>query len=72
MNKLYVKVFHSRSYFLGPVDLWVYIYIYIYIGPPPVHQLGIMLGSAAVGSAQYRHKRQQQEKVRKALREEPG
>ena len=44
----------------------------IKIGPPPVHQLGIMPGSAAVGSARYRRKRQQQEKVRKALREEPG
>ena len=52
--------------------VYIYIYIYIHIGPPPVHQLGIMPGSAPVGSAQYRRKRQQQEKVRKALREEPG
>ena len=30
-NYTFLCVFHSRSYFLGPVDLWVYIYIYIYI-----------------------------------------
>ena len=25
------KVFHSRSYFLGPVDLWISGYIYMYM-----------------------------------------